>query len=272
MRSPSAKGARRGSSPRTRRTHFEKIKDVDDCRFISAHAENTNAGLQEAGAFPVHLRARGEHTRRINQPVGDSGSSPRTRRTPIKFRRIWGSKRFISAHAENTANFSISWPQSSVHLRARGEHLALLARGARFNGSSPRTRRTPDRRRRCPDSGRFISAHAENTDVAKHRVRRIRFISAHAENTNSPDPKPIVVTVHLRARGEHFTGGAEFVSVNGSSPRTRRTRVFWRDGLKRRRFISAHAENTVVLRANFCGSTVDLRARGEHSPSGETSV
>ena len=233
-----------GSSPRTRRTLRKRRTFHRNTRFISAHAENTMDSCGFIIRISVHLRARGEH--HLDQFGGRRiiGSSPRTRRTLGGIGAKDAPLRFISAHAENTLTIESVRGNRSVHLRARGEHGDIDGAKELFDGSSPRTRRTPYSWHMVIEDGRFISAHAENTSS-----ERLSFS---------------VLAVHLRARGEHnkFCFGAW--RAFGSSPRTRRTQRYYDSSCRKPRFISAHAENTKRFIAHCSPRSVHLRARGEH--------
>ena len=153
-------------------------------------------------------------------------------------------KRFIPAHAENTVPKYVSPIWYPVHPRARGEHDSVLVNGNLHAGSSPRTRRTL-----------FFGS----VDVPANR-----FIPAHAENTDLKQFGHIPLSVHPRARGEHFVGAQTAPTAHGSSPRTRRTPalVIFICGVGR--FIPAHAENTLSPGAAAARAAVHPRARGEH--------
>ena len=152
----------------------------------------------------VHLRACGEHCLKMVHWFPNTGSSPRVRRTPIALHPVHISQRFISARAENTGIVSLLTPQTSVHLRACGEHPSSEQEKSRNFGSSPRVRRTPRQNLADRRHLRFISARAENTPLACLMVR---------------DP-----AVHLRACGEHMVASFILILISGSSPRVRRTR------------------------------------------------
>ena len=159
------RGFNGGSSPRTRRTQPDNSPKCRPKRFISAHAENTRAGLTLLDPRAVHLRARGEHTLAHLVAFRRGGSSPRTRRTHTRAQSSRRRRRFISAHAENTFTRRRSGSPNAVHLRARGEHVSRFRQFLAPAGSSPRTRRTPGSRCRSRARHRFISAHAENTNA-----------------------------------------------------------------------------------------------------------
>ena len=234
-----------GSSPHTRRTRRDSRGHLPSQRFISAHAENTCSKNRLLCSMTVHLRTRGEHTPSGAESPPTLGSSPHTRRTRDRSNRRRPLLRFISAHAENTLNPTKSSRGLTVHLRTRGEHTRCPSKGRRLVGSSPHTRRT----------------HRH------HAMDRTgtRFISAHAENTAAPVARRTPVAVHLRTRGEHAPLAVPAKTGAGSSPHTRRTRPVRRVNGIRRRFISAHAENTHSARPWFLRLWVHLRTRGEHN-------
>src|SRR5262249_23024788 len=153
-----------------------------------------------------------------------AGSSPLARRTREREKNRHALTRFISARAENTVPTRKSGGCMPVHLRSRGEHVALFAVAAGFDGSSPLARRT----------------HGEQ----RSHNGAVRFISARAENTPRRRPSGSISPVHLRSRGEHFEQEYEASFVNGSSPLARRTPISLCGGNECLRFISARAENT----------------------------
>ena len=93
-----------GSSPHTRRTLSSTGRRCRTIRFISAHAENTLPSLAQIFGDTVHLRTRGEHLTVGDSKRAECGSSPHTRRTLKGCGLDFMSCRFISAHAENTAD------------------------------------------------------------------------------------------------------------------------------------------------------------------------
>jgi hypothetical protein len=160
---------RAGSSPRVRRTPVTKrlsssrrrtLGKVHDRvrrrRFIPARAENTSCTASPPRSEPVHPRTCGEHSRDIDCPCGDSGSSPRVhaitnhyeqllngssprvRRTLGRRRILRCSGRFIPARAENTAQARPRTRPEAVHPRACGEHRTIEALKNAKSGSSPR--------------------------------------------------------------------------------------------------------------------------------------
>ena len=214
-----------GSSPRMRGTHRPRRLRSDANRFIPAHAGNT--WLRRAGRSwqPVHPRACGEHWYRRPCSMAHAGSSPRMRGTHTPPRPPAPGRRFIPAHAGNTAPARPARRSAPVHPRACGEHAQALR--------------------------------------AEHRVDR--FIPAHAGNTAQLADEPRRQTVHPRACGEHSSGTITRAEYVGSSPRMRGTRSARRLRLACRRFIPAHAGNTSAARLAAATWPVHPRACGEHA-------
>ncbi len=175
------------------------------------------------------------------------GSSPRTRGTGAGASATSHGARFIPAHAGNRRHETGSWPDPSVHPRARGEQSAPLVMLLVLPGSSPRTRGT--------------ALHADSSGQGR------RFIPAHAGNrkaTKSVEPSK---TVHPRARGEQRMKAAGVNKSYGSSPRTRGTGFVPAQLVGPHRFIPAHAGNrSRPMRASRAWP-VHPRARGEQ-PAG----
>ena len=177
----------------------------------------------EAGATPVHPRARGEQREPLGAVVEVFGSSPRTRGTGRCPACLIAPHRFIPAHAGNSRCNARAVEVGSVHPRARGEQACSESPCGCHHGSSPRTRGTGGLR--------------------SPRVLSLRFIPAHAGNRPSNSASPWPAPVHPRARGEQSSRNRLTERGYGSSPRTRGTgcRSFSFYGL--RRFIPAHAGN-----------------------------
>ena len=154
---------------------------------------------------PVHPRARGEYDGGLRFAANMGGSSPRTRgiHNPCSAGEL--QRRFIPAHAGNTAPSRIPRQTPAVHPRARGEYASRCRTRRRGTGSSPRTRGIL----RNPPAGTL----------------EIRFIPAHAGNTDPFPADRAHRSVHPRARGEYV----QFLSLRGiatgSSPRTRGIRA-----------------------------------------------
>ena len=214
-------------------------------RFIPAHAGNTFLSTRSAGIAPVHPRSRGEHKSSARGFVSANGSSPLTRGTRHVPAYSHAGKRFIPAHAGNTATAGLLSEHVSVHPRSRGEHPSSRSSISIRIGSSPLTRGTLVMWQSIPGRLRFIPAHAGNTP--------------HGLPPRCPRP------VHPRSRGEHIPGSALPWHNAGSSPLTRGTHTRKRSTLAQRRFIPAHAGNTPSKRLASCHSPVHPRSRGEHT-------
>ena len=112
------------------------------------------------------------------------------------------------------------------------------------SGSSPHTRGTPSCALDSPGQGRFIPAHAGNTDYRGGII--------------------LSLSVHPRTRGEHLYKVVMALIDDGSSPHTRGTRKTNVTDPKVLRFIPAHAGNTRGGRPCLISSPVHPRTRGEH--------
>ena len=156
------------------------------------------------------------------------GSSPRTRGTVGFQDSGLLQRRFIPAHAGNSA--------ASQMLKTQ------------VFGSSPRTRGT--------------------VDLARPRLRLRRFIPAHAGNSQKPTAAPWTSAVHPRARGEQICGTSSLDANAGSSPRTRGTGVEPVGPVNLHRFIPAHAGNRGHTCRRRGWRAVHPRARGEQTDGG----
>ncbi len=173
-----------------------------------------------------------------------TGLSPLTRGTHRRERLRQSRKRFIPAHAGNTAQSSIGTARHTVYPRSRGEHAELLDAAAQNRGLSPLTRGTQQPERQETGSVRFIPAHAGNTPAAPVRH----------------DARP----VYPRSRGEHNGKPQLYCRLRGLSPLTRGTLPPLPLERQDIRFIPAHAGNTSHASALRRGLTVYPRSRGEH--------
>ena len=212
-----------GSSPRTRGTSPPSRSLRQEIRFIPAHAGNIVCLVVCAWGIPVHPRARGEHRMMTSEAFKKSGSSPRTRGTCQRDPQGCPVGRFIPAHAGNITRQDARSDTHPVHPRARGEHLVDYAPCSTSRGSSPRTRGTFAGQPTFPPRPRFIPAHAGNIDNSAFTF--------------------LTMSVHPRARGEHFMTCLPFGYAAGSSPRTRGTSVQSNASPSLWRFIPAHAGN-----------------------------
>ena len=132
--------------------------------------------------------------------------------------------RFIPAHAGNTSMISPPFRTVPVHPRACGEHMADTSLVILANGSSPRMRGT-------------------RGATASNRGKQ---------------------PVHPRACGEHVSLRSVSVVSAGSSPRMRGTPLARRSSVACRRFIPAHAGNTLQTLETNVLLSVHPRACGEH--------
>ena len=237
-------------------------------RFIPAHAGNTTTATRASA-------------RR-------AGSSPRMRGTRCRAAMSARSSGFIPAHAGNTATAPRLIHEMSVHPRACGEHRVGLFARSTASGSSPRMRGTQVYVVQHQKIGRFIPAHAGNTDftyaVDSGLAVHPRACGEHARLALPSPPsggssprmrgtrrparrRGIGRPVHPRACGEHETQEQPRTPSDGSSPRMRGTlrRSDGRGG--QRRFIPAHAGNTRVGCGFVGGPSVHPRACGEHLTS-----
>ena len=214
-------------------------------RFIPAHAGNIAQDLAGPVFLTVHPRARGEHSTSTSSQIQYYGSSPRTRGTYDDDLSEKYTTRFIPAHAGNIEILALMVRLSTVHPRARGEHVGSSGVAPLRGGSSPRTR------------GTFLSAFMLITSA--------RFIPAHAGNMPSRRRSSAPATVHPRARGEHSYNSSPVYSPTGSSPRTRGTWIEHDVRGFSHRFIPAHAGNIAVGLARPTKNEVHPRARGEHA-------
>ena len=220
-------GGRVGSSPRTRGTENNLASLAACCRFIPAHAGNRCQEQTLIEEITVHPRARGEQAVFHEHVSGSYGSSPRTRGTEVPLRIPRRKRRFIPAHAGNSARSQTHAALHPVHPRARGEQSASAQSVPSIPGSSPRTRGTARPQAIHREGWRFIPAHAGNS--------RLKAIG------NGQVP------VHPRARGEQVLLLRFFTAQSGSSPRTRGTVSRKLSDRAEYRFIPAHAGNRLHL-------------------------
>ena len=158
-------------------------------------------------------------------PEKVDGSSPHMRGTLLELERRFGGERFIPAHAGNTRGRRGRCSRSAVHPRTCGEHSVDSIGNGWRTGSSPHMRGTP---------GRLSGP-----------LRGARFIPAHAGNTSGTCDEDSAATVHPRTCGEHDTQEPPHSTNDGSSPHMRGTPSQRSIRPVCRRFIPAHAGNTV---------------------------
>ncbi len=213
-------------------------------RFIPAHAGNTGGLTAAHRTLPVHPRACGEHSPARCPTRMSAGSSPRMRGTPDPRGHVGLRQRFIPAYAGNTNRGTSVEAIRTVHPRACGEHTEGASRPPPHSGSSPRMRGTLMKAGPTIQDGRFIPAHAGNTEGS------IPFL--------------VFLTVHPRACGEHDLRDVAFSTCAGSSPRMRGTLCGRARPACKFRFIPAHAGNTSEQAKRSDRPAVHPRACGEH--------
>ncbi len=234
-----------GSSPRLRGTPADGIEAHVIGRFIPASAGNTHRQAMTSRTTSVHPRVCGEHDKKRNPPVGNSGSSPRLRGTRVRPGQRDEIGRFIPASAGNTAASKTGRPSLAVHPRVCGEHRTASKAASIAAGSSPRLRGT-----------RFFGRLMDHER---------RFIPASAGNTPSRDGRPSQWTVHPRVCGEHVWRASGPFSPDGSSPRLRGTPANDVTSSTGYRFIPASAGNTLGETHRLFARSVHPRVCGEHS-------
>ena len=111
-----------GSSPLTRGKRTEYRSQVRRTRLIPAHAGKTPLGRPAEARPQAHPRSRGENRVQRRKSVAASGSSPRTRGTLSKVRRLANQVRLIPAHAGKTVSVPNLSLKGTAHPRSRGEN------------------------------------------------------------------------------------------------------------------------------------------------------
>jgi len=181
------------------------------------------------------------------------GSSPRLRGTRLPVVSEHHQLRFIPAPAGNASVPSARASARTVHPRACGERRFATFHAYLRAGSSPRLRGTREQRR--------------------HGCRDLRFIPAPAGNALAGTLPFTSRTVHPRACGERFFGGAVGVLSCGSSPRLRGTQPRMGCSWLLLRFIPAPAGNAFkgafvptafAVHFRACGERMTLKALSPH--------
>ena len=168
-----------GSSPRMRGTRPAEDTADSACRFIPAHAGNSQAFLLESGRSPVHPRACGELRRSPVSTRTRAGSSPRMRGTQSLQRTRNNVRRFIPAHAGNSFLLAGADMSEPVHPRACGELWPDMVQTEGCAGSSPRMRGTRSRKPQPFPERRCIPAHAGNS-VPRELTQQSRSVDPRA--------------------------------------------------------------------------------------------
>ena len=147
----------------------------------------------------------GEHMRMQNVALATSGSSPRVRGTPRSSLAARLTRGIIPACAGNTRQRHHLVVQVRDHPRVCGEHTSMIFSLPPSSGSSPRVRGTLACLRDARQPGGIIPACAGNTAAA--------------------GAYPDVTRDHPRVCGEHVTRPCTRLTISGSSPRVRGTRL-----------------------------------------------
>ena len=176
--------------------------------------------------------------------MGNPGSPPRRRGTPVSRIPLCANLRFTPAQAGNTRRRCESSRRRPVHPRAGGEHRIGLRPPVTYDGSPPRRRGT--------HPGAVLSRG------------RPRFTPAQAGNTSARRSSGARWPVHPRAGGEHCETVVPSRPNTGSPPRRRGTRAAGGGSRRWPRFTPAQAGNTPPIRTRACGRAVHPRAGGEH--------
>ena len=208
-----------------RGTLWRGCRQGHDHGIIPAHAGNTLSCLVTRISFRDHPRACGEHLVVGGEAVTSAGSSPRMRGTQIG----------IKIHRYSPVD----------HPRACGEHRSTLACVCALLGSSPRMRGTRKPGTSLWRSSGIIPAHAGNTPSTT--------------NTKTPSRD------HPRACGEHYEFSRSTLSIEGSSPRMRGTRMSTLATRYAVGIIPAHAGNTKLHFMSSLTAWDHPRACGEHA-------
>ena len=175
------------------------------------------------------------------------GSSPLTRGIRAAVRSAFKIFRFIPAHAGNTGTADRKAESPEVHPRSRGEYIVDSKGNVTGGGSSPLTRGI-----------QWLGFDGSRTHG---------FIPAHAGNTREQPEITKTQKVHPRSRGEYRRRWYIPVVLSGSSPLTRGIRNMDYCRNCSRRFIPAHAGNTLARKPCLSGWTVHPRSRGEYAGS-----
>ena len=134
-----------GSSPRTRGTRDDDLRDALPIGLIPADAGNAVARTMPPCRLRAHPRGRGERYLLRDGDLRNSGSSPRTRGTQRALRLEQLPHGLIPADAGNAVGFGWFWRLRRAHPRGRGERCPHIAAFVFNAGSSPRTRGTLER-------------------------------------------------------------------------------------------------------------------------------
>ena len=234
--------ANAGSSPRVRGKRLASGDLRQVLRLIPARAGKTSGGWSSPCAWSAHPRACGENSPHYFHKAPAAGSSPRVRGKQQGLQGALHRARLIPARAGKTSGDSSPARAAWAHPRACGENLVDIA-DIRFpQGSSPRVRGKPHRRRPRRQAGRLIPARAGKTSARSGtRATRRAHPRACGENKLHAEVANILLGLSPRVRGKPHQldqmardpgliparagktagGGSPGSSRPGSSPRVR---------------------------------------------------
>ena len=211
---------------------------------IPARAGNTRLRCRSCRRGWAHPRSRGEHCGLLGLLFVGLGSSPLARGTPQAQAARHLCRGLIPARAGNTCRCGRARRWSWAHPRSRGEHMASATATSKTGGSSPLARGTRFQPRIQTARPGLIPARAGNTGVG---------VGSGAGSG-----------AHPRSRGEHKYWGAHALTIPGSSPLARGTRLLYSRHEPSSGLIPARAGNTSGARGYRRGWWAHPRSRGEH--------
>ena len=194
-----------GSPPPTRGTLVVKYSRVSQGGITPAYAGNTDDDRGYDNPVRDHPRLRGEHRTTVHPVHLYPGSPPPTRGTPDYNSYVELNNRITPAYAGNTSVCSPNFISGADHPRLRGEHVESQDIVNGRIGSPPPTRGTLEGATFIDAILGITPAYAGNTALSK------RYGQASKD--------------HPRLRGEHFVSSSKRVSLSGSPPPTRGTRL-----------------------------------------------
>ena len=199
---------------------------VDEHRIIPAHAGQTRPRPRTPVSPTDHPRACGANGSMTCAFRSCSGSSPRMRGKPAEVEETATGVRIIPAHAGQTALRRHPCTREPDHPRACGANTGKDAEKHFKDGSSPRMRGKPERRRQRHAGRRIIPAHAGQTRASVHVV--------------------VFGADHPRACGANRLLDEGARASDGSSPRMRGKLLLCHLVGLRIRIIPAHAGQTTT--------------------------
>ena len=282
-----------GSSPRVRGKRASRRSLVNLRGLIPARAGKTPTPSTPSWPGPAHPRACGENPATRTMLAMLAGSSPRVRGKQQGLQGALHRARLIPARAGKTSGDSSPARAAWAHPRACGENLVDIA-DIRFpQGSSPRVRGKPHRRRPRRQAGRLIPARAGKTSARSGtRATRRAHPRACGENKLHAEVANILLGSSPRVRGKPHQldqmardpgliparagktagGGSPGSSRPGSSPRVRGKPHRPGRRPRRNRLIPARAGKTLISGGPRGAVPAHPRACGENRASEAASM